>query len=46
MFSKKHIGCQVLPTQPFPREKENFPRSGKYTKDAPLPTYLGYLEPV
>ena len=40
------IGHQVLPTQPLPRETEDFPRGDKYTKDVPLPTCLDYLQPV
>ena len=38
-------GHQVLPTDPLPRETEDFPRVGKYPKDEPLRTYLDYLQP-
>ena len=37
------IGHQVLPTQPLPREVEDFPRSDKYFKHVPPPTYLIYF---
>ena len=30
----------------FPREAEGFLRGGNYPKDMPLPTVLGYLQPV
>ena len=40
------IDHKVLPTQPLPREAEDFPRGGKYPKDVRLPTCLDYLEPV
>ena len=40
------IGHQVLPTQPLPKEAEDFPGSGNYPKDAQLPTYLGLLQAV
>ena len=33
------------PTQPIPREAQDFPRSGKYPKDVPLPTCVDYLQP-
>ena len=39
------IGHQVLPTQPLPREVENFPRGGKHFKHVPPPTYLIYFSP-
>ena len=39
------IGHQVLPTQPLPREAEDFPRGDKYFKHVPLPTYLIYFSP-
>ena len=32
--------CQVLPTQPLPREAEDYPRSGKDSKHVPLLTYI------
>ena len=32
------IGHQVLPTQPLPREVEDFPRSDKHFKHVPPPT--------
>ena len=37
------IGHQVLPTQPLPREVEDFPRGGKHFKHVPPPTYLIYF---
>ena len=39
------IGHQVLPTQPLPREVEDFPRGGKYFKHVPPPTDLIYFSP-
>ena len=33
-------GHQVLPTQPLPREVEDFPRGDKHFKHVPPPTYL------
>ena len=39
------IGCQVLPTQPLPREAEDFPRGERYFKHVPPLTYLIYLSP-
>ena len=39
------IGHQVLPTQPLPREVEDFPRVDRYFKHVPPPTYLIYLSP-
>ena len=39
------IGHQVLPTQPLPREVEDFPRGDKYFKLVPPPTYLIYFSP-
>ena len=39
------IGHQVLPTQPLPREVEDFPRGDRYFKHVPPPTYLIYLSP-
>ena len=39
------IGHQVLPTQPLPREVEDFPRGDKYFKHVPPPTYLIYFSP-
>ena len=39
------IGHQVLPTQPLPREAEDFHRGGKYPKHMPLPTNLASLQP-
>ena len=39
------IGHQVLPTQPLPREAEDFPRGDKYFKHVPLLTYLIYFSP-
>ena len=40
------IGHQVVPTQPLPREAEDFPRGGKHSKHVPLLTYLARLQPV
>ena len=40
------IGHQVLPTQPLPREAEDFPRGGNHFKHVPLPTYLAWLQPI
>ena len=34
------IGHQVLPTQPLPREAEDFPRGGNHSEHVPLLTYL------
>ena len=39
------IGHQVLPTQPLPREAEDFPRGHKHFKHVPLLTYLIYFSP-
>ena len=39
------IGHQVFPTQPLPREVEDFPRGDKYFKHVPPPTYLIYFPP-
>ena len=39
------IGHQVLPTQPFPREAEDFPRDDKYFKHVPPLTYQIYFSP-
>ena len=39
------IGHQVLPTQPLPREAEDFPKGDKYFKHMPPPTYLIYFSP-
>ena len=39
------IGHQVLPTQPLPREVEDFPRGDKHFKHVPPPTYLIYFSP-
>ena len=39
------IGHQVLPTQPLPREVEDFPRGDKYFKHVPPPAYLIYFSP-
>ena len=40
------IGHQVLPTQPLPREVEEFPRGGNHPKHVPLLTYLAWLQPM
>ena len=37
------IGHQVLPTQPLPREVEDFPRGDKYFKHVLPPTQLIYF---
>ena len=34
------IGHQMLPTQPLPREVEDFPRGDRHFKHVPPPTYL------
>ena len=39
------IGHQVLPTQPLPREVEDFRMDDKHFKHVPPPTYLIYLSP-
>ena len=39
------IGHQVLPTQPLPREAEDFPRGDRHFKHVPPLTYLIYLSP-
>ena len=39
------IGHQVFPTQPLPREVEDFLRGDKYFKHVPPPTYLIYFSP-
>ena len=39
------IGHLVLPTQPIPREAEDFPRGDKYFKHVPALTYLIYFSP-
>ena len=39
------IGHEVLPTQPLPREVEDFPRGDKHFKHVPPPTYLIYFSP-
>ena len=39
------IGRQVLPTQPLPREAEDFPRVEKHFKHLSSLTYLIYLSP-
>ena len=41
------IGRQMLHTpNPLPREAEDFPRGGNYSKHLPLPTYLAWLQPI
>ena len=40
----RSIGHQVPPIQLLPTEVKDFPRSGKYPQDVPLPTYLDYLQ--
>ena len=32
-----------FPTQPLPKEAEDFPRGGKYPKDVPMAKFLAYL---
>ena len=39
------IGHQVLPTQPLPREVEDFPRGDRHSKHVPPLTYLICLSP-
>ena len=39
----RDIGHKVLPTQPLPREAEEFPRGDKYLKHVPLSIYLAYF---
>ena len=39
------IGQQVLPTQPIPREAEDFPRGDKHFKHVSPLTYLIYFSP-
>ena len=39
------IGHQVLPTQPLPKEAEDFPKGDKHFKHVPLLTYLIYFSP-
>ena len=38
------IGQLILPTQPVPREEDDYPRSGKYPKHVPLPVYFAYVQ--
>ena len=40
------IGHQALPTQPLPREAEDFPRGDNHSKHMPLLTYLAWLQPI
>ena len=35
-----------FPTQPLPREAEDFPRGGNHSKHMPLLTYLTRLQPI
>ena len=39
------IGHQVLPTQPLPREAEDFPKGDRHFKHVPRLTYLICLSP-
>ena len=39
-------GQQALPTQPLPREAEDFSRDGNHSKHVPLPQYLAWLQPI
>ena len=39
------IGHQARPTQPLPREVEDFPRGERYFKHVPLLTCIMYLSP-
>ena len=39
------IGHQVLPTQPLPREAEDFPKVERHSHHVPLLSYLIYLSP-
>ena len=36
----------MFPTQPLPRESEDFLRGDKYPKPVPLLTYLIWLQPI
>ena len=40
------IGHQVLPTQPLPREVEDFPGGGNHSRHMSLLTYLAWLQPI
>ena len=40
------IGHQKLPTQPFPRDAEDFPRGGNHSKHMSLLTHLAWLQPI
>ena len=40
------IGHQMLPTQPLPREAEDFLRGGNHSKHMSLFTYLAWLQPI
>ena len=40
------IGHGVLPTQPLPREGDDFPWGGNYSKHVPLLTWLAWLQPI
>ena len=37
---------RYFPTQPLPREAEDFPRGGNHSKHMPLLTYLAWLQPI
>ena len=39
-------GHQALPTQPLPREAEDFPRGDNHSKHVPLLTYFAWLQPI
>ena len=39
-------GHQTLPTQPLPREAEDFPRGDNHFKHVLLPTYVAFLQPI
>ena len=47
------LTCDLQDTMPhqrsptlIPREAEDFPRGGNHSKHVPLPTYLGWLQPI
>ena len=40
------IGHEVLPTQPLPKEADDFPRGGNHPKLVPLLTCLAWLQPI
>ena len=40
------IGHQTFPTQPLPRQVEDFPRGGSHSKHMPLLTCFAWLQPI